>query len=110
MATSHNSIFEWQQLETEKDRSDYVYFIKNKHADLIKIGRSYNPQKRFFQIAKEVMSIEATIELNCSTNSASLEKHLHKYFAKSRIEGEWFIPTQELEDLIHEIKAGRINV
>lgn len=111
MAAQQNTtgIFNWYPHQSN-DRPDYVYFIKNKQADLIKIGRSFKPTLRMSQIARDVLSLEATIKLAGVYNSISLERHLHQYFAETRGDGEWFIPSDDLLNLINDIKAGRLYV
>lgn len=92
--------------EQIKDRPDYVYFIENTQAGLIKIGRSWKPELRLQQIARDVLKVRGLIQVSGSQNSASLEKHLHRYFAETRIEGEWFLESAALNDLIKAVKEG----
>ena len=115
MATTQNTydIFSWTQPPAKPDGPDYVYFIQNKKADLIKIGRSWKPALRLQQLQRvnpNSLALEATIEVSGSYNSASLEKHLHNYFAETRVEGEWFLPSDDLLNLIEDAKLERINI
>lgn len=72
-------------------RKEYVYFIEDE--DHIKIGRSYDPRKRLFQIRLEKtkdIKIVKTIETNSIEDSIRIEKYFHEVFDEYRVQGEWF--------------------
>jgi hypothetical protein len=105
-------ILGWEPVSTDHDRKEYVYFIKKdlKDRPLIKIGRSYDPKKRCFQIRMDEskhIKLLAEIEVINTKNSSSLEAYLHKYFKESRVEGEWFIENENILSFIEEVKNGK---
>lgn len=82
-----------------------VYFAKNMTAGYIKIGYSLTPPAR---VAALQTSSADPIELVgvISDGSIKLEKQLHERFKHARVKGEWFVETNELEDLIKQFKVA----
>ncbi len=70
----------------------YVYFIgSNKHT---KIGVARNPEKRIAELQtgnQYTLEIKATIKMKSEKEAYDLEKFLHKYHARKRKAGEWFL-------------------
>lgn len=88
-------------------RKEYVYLIQD--GDLVKIGRSYNPQKRLSQLRFEKakdMKIIVKMELDSLEDSSFLEKDLHREFSHLRVRGEWFILNDEVKQYILDITEG----
>lgn len=78
-----------------------VYFIEG--GGLIKIGVAFMPEWRMEQL--QAMSPVPLTLLAIAPGGYELETKLHLKFAKSRVHGEWFRPTQELADIIKEYKT-----
>jgi hypothetical protein len=68
----------------------HLYIVKSK-GGLIKIGHSSGPKKRIAEIAKATGTavVKQFISPLC-LNAQTIERHLHKYFAEYRQQGEWF--------------------
>ena len=69
----------------------YVYFIQITNKDIIKIGKSSNPCKRFYTIQTsnpDKLYLKWLIEYD--EQEENLELKLHKIFNKYRKNGEWF--------------------
>lgn len=65
----------------------YTYFIRTKVNDLVKIGKSVNPQTRIKQIQGQATFLELEFLHIIEGNWESL---FHSHFAKYRTSGEWF--------------------
>lgn len=85
-------------------RKEYVYFIED--GARVKIGRSYNPEKRLFQIRMEKtkdMKILGSIPHITFEQSVAKENEFHKKFKSIQAKGEWFEKTPELLAFINEV-------
>jgi hypothetical protein len=72
-----------------------IYFLQAENGGPVKIGRSRFPEQRlaWFQTAHaERLVLRAVV-----AGEPSFERELHRRFADSRMLGEWFEPTLELE-------------
>ena len=79
-------------------RKEFVYFIQD--GDQVKIGRSYSPTKRLFQLRLEKtksMKIIKTIEFETFEKSCLKEQSLHAKFKHLNTSGEWFKLDSELK-------------
>lgn len=88
-------------------RKEFVYFIED--GDEIKIGRSYAPRKRLFQLRMEKtqnMKILATIQLDTLEDAVAKEKELHKRFGWDLLSREWFVKSPSLLAFIEEVNRG----
>lgn len=77
-----------------------VYFLMSEANENIKIGRTGNIKARLNALqgaCSEKISLLATIACDSPESSAELEKKMHHRFANSRIQGEWFRLTPDLE-------------
>lgn len=86
-------------------KSSFVYFVKpTDAAGPIKIGCSVYPPHRL-----SALQLWSPVELEvvCTiAGTRSVENAIHQQFAKSRIRGEWFEATTELQQLIARLLAG----
>lgn len=87
---------------------EFVYFAKAQtppfsrghHEEIIKIGRSCEPDKRIQAVNNQNKAWDIEEEHRLKTNdSRLLEKVIHKIEDEYRVEGEWFrLPITELND------------
>lgn len=78
---------------------NYVYFIRDDNSGLVKIGRSYNPEKRRKQLQSELHGHDLVI-LGTMECPAYVEAELHYKFKDYRENGEWFRPEFQLMEYI----------
>lgn len=84
-----------------------IYFISYK--DRVKIGFATDVAERFANI--QAMSPVPLTLLASYKGTWREEQALHVHFAPTRIHGEWFIMTQELEDYIFDVpKMARLRL
>jgi hypothetical protein len=76
-----------------------VYFIQIGDSGPIKIGVSVDVQKRLQQL--QTASPYQLRLLAKLLGGESKEAELHRRFAAFKMQGEWFSPSQELQDFIH---------
>lgn len=82
----------------------FVYFITARDQGICKIGYARNVEARraSLQTASPVkLTVEAVVP-----GARELEREFHDRFAASRLSGEWFTITDELEALIRESAAS----
>jgi len=80
----------------------HLYIVKSK-CGLIKIGRSSCPKRRIAEIAKATGTAVVKQYLSpLCLNAQTIERHLHKHFAKPRQQGEWF--TVDFQTAVKEAK------
>lgn len=83
----------------------YVYFIQS--GELVKIGTSRDPRKRFQTLR---LGSPAPLRLlACIPGGRPEERALHNRFARCRRHGEWFDATAELLEFIHSLRES-LNV
>lgn len=84
--------------------TDMVYFARLPSNRVIKIGWSSNVGDRIAQLRSE---FKEPVELLCTlAGGADLEASFHVRFSSSRIAGEWFEPSEELETLVETIRGN----
>ena len=71
-----------------------IYFIQSVNGGPVKIGYAANIQERFECI--QAMSPVILRIVSVMNGDRGSEGHLHRYFGKIRLHGEWFSPTEEL--------------
>lgn len=76
----------------------YVYAIAS--GDLVKIGWSTNPQKRFSKIASD-NGADCDL-LGYISGTRDDESEIHQRFAANRVRGEWFARDHEIDSFIRE--------
>lgn len=88
---------------------NYVYFLRPVGADgPVKIGHSGCPLVRL-----KAVSSWSPVELEIAAytpGSRSLESRFHAMFAKDRLHGEWFAPSDALSAMIANIQCGEFDV
>lgn len=83
----------------------WVYFITDGHA--IKIGRGHPDERRDGLQTGNPRHLK--ILGRAKANSAD-ETILHAYFARLRLNGEWFTPDQSIFDLIAKLNAAERDI
>ena len=69
----------------------YVYFIQVVDKDILKIGKSLKPNKRFKSLNTSTpFTLELEWLIEYDEKEENLERDLHKLFDKYRSKGEWF--------------------
>lgn len=92
----------WRKTDGLRSLALFTYFMVGERTNLIKIGKSLDPWRRFAEIRNQTaqdVQIAATI-------CGDLELEYHRHFAQHRAYGEWFHPH---DDLIREIEAIRAH-
>lgn len=84
-------------------RTGAVYFIESVGLERIKIGFAGEPEKRLRQL--QTGSSSPLRLIGCIPGGQHLEAKLHNDFAHLRLDGEWFLATQELRGFI-EMELG----
>lgn len=80
----------------------YLYVISNGQA--YKIGKTTDPWERLRTLQA---ASPCKIRLLCAVPAhASLEPAIHKHFADSRLEGEWFAVSPELDAFVRACQSG----
>lgn len=80
----------------------HVYFIQGESGGPIKIGKAVNPTQRLAQLQTgfhEQLKILGLIP----NGGVATEKQLHERFAQYRVKGEWFLPCDEILELIRRL-------
>lgn len=91
---------EWAQ----KCSIAWIYFIGNREAKTVKIGKSRSLMRRLKSLQN---SSPVDLKLYAAVLAEEdVEKLLHKYLHKSRKHGEWFNWTGEIESIIRTVAAG----
>jgi hypothetical protein len=78
--------------------SGFVYFIVRPSTDSLKIGFSADPERRLRQLqtgSDEPLQLLAFFEA-----TFAVEKEIHRRLSGSRMSGEWFQRSREVEELI----------
>jgi len=80
----------------------YVYFIQVANEDILKIGKSLKPNKRFNSLNTSTHnSLELEWLIEYDEKEENLERDLHKLFSKYRSKGEWFnISMEDVFDIL----------
>lgn len=86
----------------------HVYFIKNTFTNNYKIGKTKNLDKRLKQLQTGCDS-QLIIYKYIETINFKTETHIHNYFKKYKILGEWYNITSNDIDKIIELIDGSHN-
>lgn len=103
---------EKKQKETqEQEMPSFVYLLKNSATDMIKIGKSDNPERRKRTLSSYEGSLEtiALYEFPSSKKAYSFEKWMHNKFKKQRKVGEWFFLDEKDVETIDSLYWKRGN-
>lgn len=85
-----------------QEAASYVYLIKDRLTNAIKIGISKHPNKRLKQLQTgAVGKLELIHVIKCVKKPALyLEKRIHHWFRENRKRGEWrFLSSEEIDFL-----------
>lgn len=79
----------------EQDKSGYIYFVKEKMNDTVKIGKTKNPRTRL-----RLFEVKLPFEIEILNKVQVADRHkaetkLHKYFDERNQNGEWFALDQD---------------
>lgn len=95
--------------KTESD--DYLYLIFNKRKNLVKIGRSYNVERRVMELYRtenDHCGLKVLFKLPCQGHT---ELETHEKFKKFRVKGEWFNYDESIikffEDTLEDLKKPK---
>lgn len=80
-----------------------IYFIRCTATGSIKIGLSANPWKRLSKMQSDSPGVLEM--LGAEPGGADREAELHQRFAKDRLRGEWFRPSDEIVTYARALKA-----
>jgi hypothetical protein len=88
-----------------KQKRGIVYLIREEHG-AVKIGKTINLEQRFSTLAAQVpYDLELLLAIE-SDDIHALEAELHRRYAASRINGEWFrLSEEELEEIRREFEV-----
>jgi len=90
----------WNEAKKKSDIRDskiiYTYFFYDKTRNVVKIGKSNNPQKRM-----EGLSCGVKLQI-LHTIPKDIEKELHNKFKHINVHGEWFKYNQEIKSYIKQ--------
>jgi hypothetical protein len=75
-----------------------VYFIQNEETGAIKIGQAQRPSQRLAEL-----QVGNSSKLRLLGTILDYELSLHCKFSACRLIGEWFKPTINLLDFLHEL-------
>jgi len=85
------------EIITPTKGDSFVYLMHNKRNNLVKIGKSINPQHREKTLQAEEPEITMVAVWKASDK---LERYLHKLYKHKRLRGEWFKLTfKELKEI-----------
>ena len=70
-----------------------LYLITLRHADVCKVGRAWNPQQRFKQLARSVPFLEPELAA-IFPDKGYLEGTVHRMLSARRVGPEWFKVSQ----------------
>lgn len=97
--------------ETGKESDDYLYLIFNKRKNLVKIGRSYNVERRVMELYRtenDHCGLEILFKLPCQGHT---ELETHERFKEFRVKGEWFKYDESIikffEDTLEDLKKPK---
>ena len=78
-------------LDIKKNDPGFVYLMHAKGTRFFKIGRSFDPTQREYQLNNTKSPVEIELLSQISTiNAFKAEYILHEYFSNKRTRGEWF--------------------
>lgn len=74
----------------------HLYFMRDPYTGYIKIGVSQHPNKRKYQIERQLGYKIELIKI-IESGGFDMERELHYKFSKDRVHGEWFKPDAIIE-------------
>jgi hypothetical protein len=83
--------------------SNYVYYVGTTDSDVVKVGISRNPWSRVKDL--QTGSAHKFELLTILKTDSRSEFGIHKFFAKTRLNGEWFSRCNALNSLISKTKS-----
>ena len=89
----------------------WVYFIRAGNRGAIKIGWAKDVDRRMteLQIGNAFkLTLITKIKCDSKEHAAAMEQRFHRFFAKQRIRGEWFMSTINLSKL-RDINAEHLR-
>ena len=96
----------WDFLE-EHNEPEFVYVIGEADAHKIKIGKSKSPKQRLHQLQTGYPT-KLYIWGFCRNISPLNEKEIHKKLKNYRLSGEWFELTNEVREVVEQIRNAGI--
>lgn len=84
-----------------------IYFIAHRESDMVKIGHSKNPERRFRTL--QSTSPVALELLGSMVGSCQMERKLHTYFFPVHVRDEWFRLSM-VEPEVIEMLAGTFDM
>lgn len=88
--------------------TEEVYFLQMDNADAyVKIGYSNNINGRVADL--QVSSPYDIVLVDRLPGDRELERNLHRRFARYRVRGEWFRPSQEIFDFLKQTRQSRVD-
>ena len=92
-----------EEMRLEFEREPDVYFIQSERGGPVKIGQTRDLKIRLMELQ---ISHPYTLKILHVIEGAgpSIEKELHREFAKHRLRGEWFEWSEDLNKLINQLK------
>ena len=77
----------------------FVYFVHAPSVNLIKIGRSFDPERRFTEL--RLLSPVSLEVIGMIPGDSRKETELHTKFSALHSHGEWFFASKELIKFAH---------
>ena len=85
-----------------------VYFVQRAKDNAIKIGHTDCFQNRVRRLKSE---LQMPVDVLCIIDGGRpIEKALHAQFSKTRIDGEWFLPENDLTMYINNLKENAMDI
>ena len=84
----------------DRTKKDFVYFVQDCSSNNIKIGVSKDVKKRIKSL--QTASSSNLVLMGQLLGGRSLEKFLHKVFARYRVKREWFKPAAPILNFISQ--------
>ena len=100
---------DWEAIWSILDKYEeptYLYAIGEVGGKEVKLGMSKSPGQRLKQLQTGFPN-KLVIWGFCKEASPLTEKEVHEQVKASRIEGEWFLLTEEVRHVIEKIKNNR---
>lgn len=89
----------------ENSCKSYLYLIKDKDLNRLKIGKTVNPKSRLKQL--QCASSNKFEMLFAIPNIGYMEKDVHKMLAKFKTNGEWFVNDKTIINYFEKIANER---
>lgn len=86
--------------------SGYVYFVQCEGGGPVKIGATRNLEQRLLALQTGCPFPLRLLSALPTADPLGYERHLHRRFARHRLDGEWFKPCPDMETLLDMTIAG----